>query len=420
MADPSAPPAPAAEVADAQNQGTANPLDGLCFEDNGVTEYRSFDDMGLSKNLLRGVYRHGFERPSAIQQRAIVPVSKGGDVIAQAPSGTGKTGAFSIGALSRIDVTEPSLQVLIISPVRELADQSHKVITSFGHFLVPEGSTRKLSAVYLGGTQLRDDIRTAQEGSWVASGTPGRVNDLVVRGALRMDKLKVVVLDEADNLLSCGFQDQIHELLRYLPKDVQMCLFSATMPEQVLELAKKIMINPTSILVKKEQLSLEGIKQFYVKVNDEGKAGTVMDLYKFAAVAQSVIFCNSRRRVDWLAARMTSAGHEVAAVHAEMDRAARTAVMSDFITGHTRVLVTTDLLARGIDVQHVSIVINFDLPRDKEQYLHRIGRGGRYGKKGVAINFVTDQETQDLLDLERFYGVKIDELPLDFHKYLSA
>ena len=235
----------------------------------------------------------------------------------------------------------------------------------------------------------------------------------------RTDALKVLVLDEADEMLSQGFSDQIYEIFRYLPQAVQVCLFSATMPDEVLELAKKFMRNPTRILVKKEQVTLEGIKQFYVAVDEEFKLETLMDLYETVSIAQSVIFCNFRKKVDWLTAEMNNKKFTVSSMHAEMPKAERERVMNTFKSGTSRVLITTDLLARGIDVQHVSIVINYDIPREKENYLHRIGRSGRYGRKGVAINFVTEKDVPTLKELESFYHTQVEELPMDFAKYLE-
>ena len=209
------------------------------------------------------------------------------------------------------------------------------------------------------------------------------------------------------------------EIFKFLPKDIQVCLFSATIPEDVLDLTKKFMRDPTRILVKKESLTLEGIKQFYVAVDEEYKLETLMDLYESVSIAQSVIFCNSRRKVDWLAAEMNKADFTVSFMHAEMGKGEREKVMATFKSGRSRVLITTDLLARGIDVQHVSIVINYDLPPSKENYLHRIGRSGRYGRKGVAINFVNNQDVEKLREIEAHYHTQIDELPVNFQELLE-
>eukprot|EP01061_Rhynchopus_euleeides_P002227 TRINITY_DN1170_c0_g1_i1.p1 TRINITY_DN1170_c0_g1~~TRINITY_DN1170_c0_g1_i1.p1 ORF type:complete len:403 (+),score=190.68 TRINITY_DN1170_c0_g1_i1:97-1305(+) len=395
------------------------PRDHDSFEDERLPEdvkvVPSFDEMPLHTNLLRGIYSYGFEKPSAIQQRAIIPFIKGGDLIAQAQSGTGKTGAFTIGLLQRMDWTNRACQGLILSPTRELATQTESVISSIGEYLC-DGP---FCHTFVGGTRVADDLAKLQKGVLVAVGTPGRVFDVIKRGALKTDSLKVLALDEADEMLSQGFSEQIYEIFKFLPKDVQVCLFSATMPPEVLDLTQKFMRDPLRILVKKEALTLEGIKQFYVAVEEEFKLETLMDLYDSVSIAQSVIFCNTRRKVDWLAEKMNEKEFTVSFMHADMQKGEREKVMKVFRSGSSRVLISTDLLARGIDVQHVSIVINFDLPANRENYLHRIGRSGRYGRKGVAINFVNTKDVPLLKELQEFYNTTIEELPMDFASHLE-
>jgi translation initiation factor 4A len=377
----------------------------------------SFDDMPLHQNLLRGIYSYGFEKPSAIQQRAIVPFIRGGDIIAQAQSGTGKTGAFSIGLLQRVDFRQRVTQALVLSPTRELAQQTYDVIREIGEYL---GDCTTAVQTYFGGTQVRDDLRTLQAGVVVAVGTPGRVADLVRRGALRAENLRVLVLDEADEMLSQGFADQIYRIFQFLPKSIQIALFSATMPLDVLELTKKFMRTPSTILVKPDKLTLDALKQFYVAVEEEDKLAVVMDLYESVSIAQSVIFANTRRKVDWIAEQLNACHHTVSALHAELSKADRERVIRAFRSGSSRVLVTSDLVARGIDVQHVSIVINFDLPANKENYLHRIGRCARFGRKGVAINLVTSADAPSLREIETHYQTHVEELPMNFAVHLSG
>jgi translation initiation factor 4A len=395
------------------------PSDHNSFDDAEcqVEVIPSFDKMPLHTNLLRGIYSYGFEKPSAIQQRAIVPFINGGDIIAQAQSGTGKTGAFSIGLLQRMDLSKKCVQGLVLSPTRELAIQTEQVISHIGDFLA-EGNSA-FCATFVGGTRVHDDIRKLDSGVIVAVGTPGRVYDVIKRGALRAKTLKVLVLDEADEMLSQGFSEQIYEIFKFLPKDIQVALFSATMPPDVLELTTKFMRDPKRILVKKEALTLQGISQFYVALEEEYKLDTVMDLYCSASIAQSVIFCNTRRRVDWLAEQMNQKQFTVSSMHADMPKGEREKVMATFRSGSSRVLITTDLLSRGIDVQHVSIVINFDIPVNRESYLHRIGRSGRYGRTGVAINLVTARDVGTLKELESFYNTQVDELPMNFAEQLE-
>lgn len=394
------------------------PKDHQSFVDDqpDIRVIPSFDDMPLHQQLLRGIYSYGFEKPSAIQQRAIVPMIQGGDIIAQAQSGTGKTGAFSIALLQRMDFRHRQLQGLVLSPTRELAQQTHQVVSQIGEY-VSESQT--FCHTFVGGTRVQEDLKKLQAGVVVAVGTPGRVSDVIKRGALRTEYLRVLVLDEADEMLSQGFSEQIYEIFKFLPKDIQVALFSATMPQDVLDLTKKFMRNPVRILVKKESLTLEGIKQFYVAVEEEHKLDTLMDLYESVSIAQSVIFANTRRKVDWVSEQLNKNNHTVSSMHAEMQRGEREKVMSTFRSGSSRVLVTTDLVARGIDVHHVNIVINFDLPTNKENYLHRIGRGGRYGRKGVAINFVSQRDVELLREIEGHYHTQIEELPMDFAAYLG-
>ncbi|KAG6885527.1 hypothetical protein C0993_000523 [Termitomyces sp. T159_Od127] len=371
--------------------------------------------MDLKPELLRGIYAYGFERPSAIQQRAIVPVVKGHDVIAQAQSGTGKTATFSVSILQRLDSSYKGTQALILAPTRELALQIHKVVVALGDYM----NVSSLACV--GGTAVREDIARLQSGVQVVVGTPGRAFDMIKRGALKTDGIKIMCLDEADEMLSQGFKDQIYEVFQLLPGDTQVALFSATMPAEVLEVSKKFMRDPVRILVKRDELTLEGIKQFYIAVEkEEWKLDTLCDLYETITITQAVIFCNTRRKVDLLTDQMLSREFTVSAMHGDMEQKQREVLMKEFRSGSTRVLITTDLLARGIDVQQVSLVINYDLPTNRENYIHRIGRGGRFGRKGVAINFVTTNDVAMLRDIEQFYNTQIDEMPLNVAKGLTV
>ncbi|KAJ3994945.1 DEAD-domain-containing protein [Lentinula boryana] len=392
-----------------QNADNVNQI----IESNWDEVVDNFDDMNLNPKLLRGIYAYGFERPSAIQQRAIMPVIKEHDVIAQAQSGTGKTATFSVSILQRIDPDLKTTQAIILAPTRELALQTHKVVVALGDYM----DVTSLACV--GGANLREDMAALRSGVQVIVATPGRLLDMIKRGAIKSDHAKILCLDEADEMLSQGFKDQIYEVFQLLPGDMQVLLFSATMPSDMLELSSKFMRDPIRILVKKDELTLEGIKQFYIAIEKEDwKLDTLCDIYDTISVSQSVIFCNSRRKVDWLTEMMESREFTVSAIHGDMDQKQRTAIMSSFKSGATRVLITTDLLARGIDVQQVSLVINFDLPVSKENYIHRIGRGGRFGRKGVAINFVTDRDVATLRELEKFYNTQIDEMPMNVADFI--
>jgi translation initiation factor 4A len=389
---------------------TSTPADslgeGTLIESNYDTSVESFDAMGLKEELLRGIYAYGFEKPSAIQQRAILPLVEGHDLIAQAQSGTGKTATFAIGILQRIDFRARETQALILAPTRELASQIQKVVVALGDYLGAQ------CHACVGGTSVRDDIRRLESGVHIVVGTPGRVFDMINRRALNPETIKLFVLDEADEMLGKGFKDQIYDVFHFMPSKVQVGLFSATMPPDVLEITQKFMRTPVRILVKKEELTLEGIRQFYIAVErEEWKLDTLCDLYETLTITQAVIFCNSRRKVDFLTEKMREKDFTVSAMHGDMEQKTRDLIMKEFRSGSSRVLITTDLLARGIDVQQVSLVINYDLPLNKENYIHRIGRGGRFGRKGVAINFVTTEDTPALDELQKFYNTKIDEMP---------
>ena len=384
-------------------------------EGSAPPAYTEFDAMPLHTNLLRGIYSHGFEKPSAIQQRAIVPLIRGGDLVAQAQSGTGKTGAFAIGLLQRVDWTLRACQALVLAPTRELAQQTEEIVAALGEYMCAE----RFCHCFVGGTAVRDDVARLRSGVLVAVGTPGRVQHLLGRGQLAVGQLRVLVLDEADEMLSDGFAEQVYETFKHLPQDVQIVLVSATLSPEVLALSERFLRTPTRVLVEKERLTLEGIQQFYVAVEEEFKLATLMDLYESVSIAQAVIFCNTRRKADWLAKKMNDEDFTVSCLHADMDKAERGRVMKVFRSGSSRVLITTDVLSRGIDVQHVSIVANIDLPVDKAAYLHRIGRSGRYGRKGLAINFVSTKDVPLLKELQEHYACDIRELPLDFASYLD-
>ena len=332
----------------------------------------------------------------------------GNDVIAQAQSGTGKTATFSISVLQKIDPTVKACQALILAPTRELAQQIQKVVVAIGDFMQIE------CHACIGGTSVRDDMKALQDGPQVVVGTPGRVHDMIQRRVLKTDSMKQFVLDEADEMLSRGFTEQIYDIFQLLPQSTQVVLLSATMPQDVLEVTTKFMRDPVRILVKKDELTLEGIKQFYIAVEKEDwKLDTLSDLYETVTITQAVIFCNTRRKVDWLTDKLTARDFTVSAMHGDMDQGQRDVIMKEFRSGSSRVLIATDLLARGIDVQQVSLVINYDLPANRENYIHRIGRGGRFGRKGVAINFVTADDVRMMREIEQFYSTQVEEMPMN-------
>ena len=367
------------------------------------TEYDKFEDMPLKEQLLRGILAYGYEIPSSVQKKGIVPVINGNDSIIQAQSGCGKTGTFSIAALELVDQTKEVCQIIIISPTREIADQSHIVAKTLGSFL-----NVNISGV-IGGKKLNNqEVAKSQ----IIIGTPGRIYDMINRGIICMDTLKLFILDEADQMLNKGFKEQIIEIFNFVPPTTQVAIYSATMPQDILEITNKFMKDPIKILVKKENLTLEGIQQFFIALaSEQEKYETLTDLYKSISVGQSMIYCSSKKKVSWLAEQLTNEGYPVSSIHGDITQAERDTIMREFRTGKTRVLITTDLLARGIDVQQVSLVINYDLPKDKESYIHRIGRTGRYGRKGWAINFIMQTDCRNLQDIENFYSTQIQEMP---------
>jgi translation initiation factor 4A len=374
-----------------------------------VKVYDSFDAMELNDDLVRGIYAYGFEKPSKIQARAIVPMKSGTDILAQSQSGTGKTGTFTIGALTRIDPTIQAPQVLVLCPTRELAQQTEKVAFAIGRYM----GLKVLSAT--GGNQLRSDINALKNGAQFIVGTPGRVFDLIRRNEMVIDKMRVVIMDEADQMLEDLFAEQIKCILDFkFPKDTQLALFSATMPQNVVEIAENYLRNPVRILLPADEVTLDGIKQFYVECErDDWKLPILLDLYQQITINQAIIYVNKRQKAEWLAKQLHQHGFTLEYIHGEMDVAERKKRMEDFRSGAVRVLISTDLLARGIDVQQVSLVINFELPIQRENYIHRIGRSGRFGRKGVAVNLLHGDEVSVQKEIERHYSTTINELPED-------
>lgn len=383
--------------------------------DYKVTNFETFDDMDLKPDILRGIYSYGFEKPSVIQQKAIVPLAKGYDIIAQSQSGTGKTGTFAIGILEKINFNEECTQALILAPTRELASQIYDVIKDLGSFA--ENLRIQLS---IGGVRIRNFNRWEKtKDNHIIIGTPGRVLDNIKRKKVYVDNLKVFALDEADEMLSRGFVDQIYDIFQHIPTDTQVALFSATMPPEVLELSKKFIQNPVDILVKQEELTLEGIKQFYVGLEQRShKIDTLIDLFETISVTQCIIFVNKKRDAEELHSILTENSFGTGLITGSMQQEERNKVIKSFRGGSTRVLITTGLLSRGFDVQQVSLVVNFDIPHDKESYIHSSGRCGRWGRKGCVINLVTEYEYENLKEIEKFYDTQIEELPMNIGDYL--
>jgi len=374
----------------------------------------NFDDLGIKENILRGVYSYGFEKPSAIQQKSIPEMIKGIDIISQAQSGTGKTGAFVIGLLNQIDPTIKKTECLILLPTHELVNQVYEVVSEISKYM--EIDILRL----IGGTNISECIRDLSKKPKVLIGTPGRVLDMINRRNIIIDDLKILVFDEADEILSYGFKETIYDIVKTIPKKCQICLFSATLPDDILELTDKFMNNPKRILVKNEELTLEGIQQFYVTVKDNNwKYDIITDLYDVINVSQCIIYINSKNKINEIYEKLLKDNFPVSYISGERSSEERKKIMEDFRSGQIRILLSTDLLSRGIDIQQLSLVINYDLPREKETYIHRIGRSGRYGRKGVAINLINDKEIDDLKHIEEFYNSKINEMPSNISDLLN-
>ncbi len=378
-----------------------------------IDTFESFEDLELSDDLLRGIYSYGFEKPSHIQQRAIKPLISGVDLIAQAQSGTGKTGTFSIGTLQRVDPSNPKPQILTIVPTRELATQVTGVYQALGEFLDLNIHTS------IGGIRPSDEERALKRGVQIIVGTPGRIYDMLSRGFIDPNEIKTLVLDEADEMLSRGFLSDIKDIFNFLPPTMQVAIFSATLPDEAVFITQKFMKKPVKIFVKRDELTLEGILQYYVDVGHaDYKFETICDLYDTLNVSQSVIFCSTVRRVDYLTEEMKKKEFAVSAIHGRMTQEERKSIMANFRSGQIRFLIATDLVARGIDVHGVGVVVNYDLPNDRENYIHRIGRAGRFGRKGIAISLITERDAKDLAELERFYNTQIEALPANLSALL--
>ena len=395
---------------DRDDTTTDNPTDNQTDNTTDDMTFAEWDNLDLNKKLLRGIYGYGFEHPSPIQKKAIIPMINRKDIIAQAQSGTGKTGAYTISCLQIINSNNDETQAIILVPTRELARQVTSVISSFSVQL------KTKVKLLVGGTSVKEDIRDLKDNiPHVIVGTPGRVFDMLRNNAIESDKVKLLVLDEADEILSYGFKDQIYNIFQYLTNEVQVGLFSATMPNELETLTEKFLRDPIKILVKKEQVTLEGIKQYYVGVDtDQDKLATLQDIFSVITMSQCIIYCNSRERTDTVYDNMVQEGYPVIRIHSGMPEDERKDAFNDFKNGKARVLIATDLFARGIDIQQVSYVINFDIPKSVHTYIHRIGRSGRWGRKGVSISFLSRRDQSKLKDIETYYNTNIEEMPMNF------
>ncbi|KAJ3121686.1 hypothetical protein HK098_003482 [Nowakowskiella sp. JEL0407] len=375
-------------------------------EDVTKTKGNSFEDYFLSKQMQMGLYEAGFERPSPIQEEAIPIILAGRHILARAKNGTGKTAAFAIPILDRVKTDSRHIQALILVPTRELALQTAQVCKTLGKHI-----DNLQVMVTTGGTTLKDDIMRLQQPVQVLVATPGRVLDLAGKGIADLRKCDFLVMDEADKLLSTEFQPIIEQLISFLTSSHrQILLFSATFPVMVKKFKDKYIPKPYEINLM-EELTLKGVTQYYAYVEERQKVHCLNTLFSKLQINQSIIFCNSTSRVELLAKKITELGYSCFYIHAKMLQAHRNRVFHDFRSGKTRHLVCSDLFTRGIDIQAVNVVINFDFPKNAETYLHRIGRSGRFGHLGLAINLITYEDRYNLYKIEQELGTEIAPIP---------
>lgn len=374
----------------------------------------TFEEYGLRRELQMGIFEKGFERPSPVQEEAIPVALQGKDVLARAKNGTGKTASFVIPVLEKVDTREPHIQALLMVPTRELALQTAQVTKELGKHI--QGLEVMVTT---GGTTLRDDILRLQHPVHVLVATPGRVVDLANKRTAKLDRCRIIVLDEADKLLSQEFTELMAEIYSFLPHDRQSLLFSATFPVTVQEFADRYLRNRYEINLM-EELTLRGVTQYYAFVEERQKIHCLNTLFNRLQINQSIIFCNSVNRVELLAKKITQLGYSCYYIHARMQQQHRNRVFHDFREGHCRNLVCSDLITRGIDIQAVNVVINFDFPKYAETYLHRIGRSGRFGHLGLAINFVTYEDRYNVYRIERELDTEIKAIPAEIDPELYA
>jgi len=386
-------------------------MDNITDDITQSVSINNWDDMELKTELLRGIYNYGFENPSNIQKQAILPIIQGRDIIAQSQSGCGKTGAFTIGILQRIDVSIHKTQAMIIAPTHELVSQISLVVKSIGECM--DGLIIK---TVVGGTSIVSDAEEMKKTvPHIIVGSAGRIYDMIRRKHINARNIKIFALDEADEMLSRGFKEQIYNIFQSFNEDVQVVLFSATVPDEMIKVTQKFMRDPLRIEVKREKLNLECIQQYFVALpDDRAKFETLKTIFGSLTVNQCIIYVNSVGRVVELCEAMNKEGFSVCCIHSSMKKEEREKVFYEFRKGIHRVLISSNVTARGIDIQQVSTVINFDLSKCVHTYLHRIGRSGRWGRKGLAINFITRKDIDIIKNIERHYSSNIKELPLDF------
>ena len=365
-------------------------------------EEARFEDLGLCPEIMKAVKNMGFEEASPIQAKAIPAMMEGKDIIGQAQTGTGKTAAFGIPLLEKIDLKNKKLQAIVLCPTRELAIQVAEEIRNLAKYM----HAIKVLPIY-GGQEIVKQIRSLKSGTQLIIGTPGRVMDHMRRKTVKMENVHTVVLDEADEMLNMGFREDIETILEGVPEERQTVLFSATMPKPILDITKRFQKNAELIKVTKKELTVPNIEQFYYEVKPKNKEEVLSRLLDIYNPKLSVIFCNTKKQVDLLVNGLLGRGYFAAGLHGDMKQAQRDRVMEGFRKGKTEILVATDVAARGIDVEEVEAVFNYDLPQDDEYYVHRIGRTGRAGRVGRSFSFVTGKEVYKLKEIQRYCKTKI-------------
>ena len=370
-------------------------------------ELTKFDELELSSSILRAVEEMGFEEMSPIQANAIPVILQGKDIVGQAQTGTGKTAAFGIPLLMKINPKDRNLQAIVLCPTRELAIQVAEEIRKLGTFL----HGIKILPVY-GGQEISKQIRSLKSGVQIIIGTPGRVMDHMRRKTVKFDNINMVILDEADEMLNMGFREDIETILSQVPEERQTVLFSATMPAPILDIARTYQKNAEIIRVVKKELTVPKIEQYYYEVTQKNKEEVLARLLDMYNPKLSLVFCNTKKQVDELTAALQGRGYFAEGLHGDLKQQQRDRVMHSFRNGRTEILVATDVAARGIDVDDVEAVFNYDVPQDDEYYVHRIGRTGRAGREGRAFTLVTGREIYKLKDIMRYCKTKVKAQPI--------
>jgi len=380
-----------------------------------MEKQKNFEGLNLNESLIKGIYLYGFTQPSAIQIKGIESISTGKDCLLQSQSGTGKTATYLLGILNRIEENDKT-QAIILSPTRELCDQIYDVGAQLSKF------TKIKIEKCIGGTNVKESKENLRKANLII-GTLGRLHHMIEHKAIHIHSLKIFVIDEADELLADGMTEKLRFVIEKAPTGIQSILISATMNTNVFNVSKKIMHDPTKILLKNSEVAVELISQFYLDVeSEELKFETLLDLYNLLSTSQVIIFCNTVSKVDWLKENLEKNNFTITCIHSKMSQDDRNEIIKEFRNGKTRLLLTTDLLARGIDIPQVNLVVNYDLPANKETYIHRIGRCGRFGKKGVSISMVKSNDQSDIKNLQKMkqiYKIDIKEMPNDIEKYLN-